>query len=173
MKKIYHVKTKESLKENIKNILPLMFDDFFSLKDEVVNYPLRKNSLHQMRISGKPLRYAMEIGEYAFGGDFKKCLEEVKNAIELMGEIHDADVMIPEINLHVKEIRLFNRTINDPAARFSTKNLRVFITELRNSRRKMYSELCVKLNDWQNNDFKSKVIQAMESKTLSKLTLIK
>jgi CHAD domain-containing protein len=173
MKMVYHIKSKESLKDNIKNILPSMFDDFFSLKDEVVSYPLRKNALHRMRISGKPLRYTMEIGEYAFGSEFKKCFGEVKNAIELMGEIHGADVMIPEINLHIKEIILFNRTMSDSAARFSTKNLRDFIAELKNNRLKMYSELCEKLNNWQNSNFKSRLAQAMETRTLSALTLIK
>jgi len=173
MKKIYHVKSRESLRENIKNILPLMFDDFFSLKEEVVSFPLRKNALHRMRISGKPLRYTMEIGEYAFGGEFKKFLDEVKNAIELMGEIHDADVMIPEINLHIKEVRLFNRTLSDLSGRFSTKILRDYVIELRNNRRKMYFELCQKLDGWQKNDLKTRFIEAMEAKTLSKLALIK
>jgi CHAD domain-containing protein len=160
MKKIYHVNSELSLKENIKNVLPLMFDDFFSFKDIVVNYPLRRNILHQMRIAGKPLRYAMEIGEYCFGNDFKKCIDEFKEVIELMGEIHDVDVIIPELNLHIKEIRLFNQTIPELKQRFSTKNLRVMVEQQRISRKEQYNLLCSKLNLWENSNFKARLIKS-------------
>jgi CHAD domain-containing protein len=161
MKKVYTVNKKISLKENMKNVLPDMFDDFTALTDIVVNYPLRKNDLHEMRKSGKPFRYAMEIGEYCFGGEFKKCLDEVKAALELMGEVHDADVMIPEINMHIKEIRLFNQTIPDVKQRLSTRMLRDTVAQLRSSRREMYGMLCGKLNEWKRSNFKGNIIKAV------------
>ncbi len=161
MKKIYPVNKEVSLKENIRDILPMMFDDFMALSDIIINYPLRKNDLHEMRKSGKPLRYTMEIGEYCFGEEFKKCLSEIKEGLELMGEVHDADVMIPEINLHIKEIRLFNQTIPDTKQRFSTRTLRDAVTQLRASRREMYAKLCSILSSWKRDNFKSKLITAM------------
>lgn len=161
MKKVYPVKKEESLKENLKQIIPLMFDDFILLKDTVVNFPMRKNILHRMRIAGKPLRYAMELGEYCFGDDFKKCLEEVKDVIELMGEIHDADVLVPELNLHVKEIRLFNQTIPDFKQRLSTKAVRIIADQQKEYRRKLYSSLCEKLIQWQKSGFRTRLIKAV------------
>ena len=161
MKKIYPLNNDASLKENIKSILPMMFDDFFSLKGEVVNFPMRKNVLHEMRIQGKPLRYAMEIGEYCFGDEFKKNLTELKDVIELMGEIHDADVLIPDLNLHIKEIRLFNRTIRDPKQRFSTLGARTMAEQEKFKRREMYAELCKRLNQWQNADFKERLTSSL------------
>src|SRR4030095_1317618 len=122
---------------------------------------LRKNNLHKMRISGKPLRYTMELGEYCFGGDFKICHNEVKDVLELMGEIHDADVMIPELNLHMKEIRLFNQTLPDVKQRFSAKTVRDCMNEKREQRRNMYGELCMKLNNWVQTGFKEKLILSM------------
>lgn len=163
MKRIYPVNKTESLKENIKNILPVMFDEFIAYKEIIVNFPLRKNHLHRMRIAGKPLRYTMELGEYAFGEAFSKCHSEIKDTLELMGEIHDADVMIPEINLHVKEIRLFNQTLPDFKQRLSTRTLRDSVNEQRNQRRKMYGELCRKLNQWHANGFKKRLIKSMGS----------
>ena len=63
MKKIYRVKAKKSLRENIQKILPGMYDDFMSYKDRVIGHPLLKTELHRMRITGKPMRYAMEYAE--------------------------------------------------------------------------------------------------------------
>jgi len=161
MKKIYPVNKDESLKENIRNILPMMYDEFMSHKEIIVNFPLRKNHLHKMRISGKPLRYTMELGEYCFGSEFKTCHNEVKDVLELMGEIHDADVMVPEISLHIKEIRLFNQTLPDVKQRFSPKTLSYCIKEKREQRRNMYGELCAKLNSWAQTGFKERLTSSM------------
>lgn len=162
MKKAYPVKKSESLKENIRQVLPGMFDDFFSLKNIIVAYPLRKNKLHEMRKAGKPLRYAMELGEYCFGDEFAKCLDEMKDVLELLGEIHDADVIIPDINRYMKEIRLLNSAISSVKERLSTKTLRDYTASLRQSRKAMYDELCSKLSMWEKNDFRAKLIKAME-----------
>jgi len=161
MKKIYPVNKEISLKNNIKDILPMMFDDFMALSYTIINFPMRKNDLHEMRKRGKPLRYTMELGEYCFTGEFKQYLDEIKDALELMGEIHDADVMIPEINLHIKEIRLFNQTLPDVKQRLSTRTMRDAAAHMRALRKEMYAKLCSKLNDWKNNDFKSKLIARM------------
>src|SRR5512138_3320522 len=111
MKILYPVKKKLSFRENTQAILPLIYDNFMSYKERVVNHPRLKYELHRMRITGKPLRYAMEYAESAFGDEFKKCMNEVKDIIDLMGEIHDADVIIPELHTHLKEIRHYNRTL--------------------------------------------------------------
>lgn len=140
-----------------------MFDDFTMLSDTIVSYPLRKNDLHEMRKNGKPLRYTMELGEYCFGGEFKKCLDEIKNVLELMGEIHDADVMIPDLNLHIKEIRLFNQTLPEQKQRFSTRMLRDAVSNLRTSRREMYGDLCQRLNSWKTGGFKARLISSMNN----------
>ncbi len=164
MKKIYDINKKSSLKKNLQQVVPEMFNDFFSYASVVTGYPLRKTQLHEMRKAGKPLRYAMELGEYCFTGDFKLCLDEVKSALDLMGEVHDADVMIPDISLHMKEIRSFNLTLNDKGERFSTKQLREAVLTLRKQRLELYAELCIKLNMWKESNFREKIIIAMQQK---------
>lgn len=161
MKKTYSIKKKASLKENLKRVIPEMFDDFISFGPVVMNFPLRKNQLHEMRKAGKPLRYAMELGEYCFSPDFKLCLDEIKSSLDLMGEVHDADVMIPDISLHMKEVRLFNQTIKDSDQRLSTRQLRISVMHLRKQRRELYAELCEKLKLWSENNFRARIIAAL------------
>ena len=86
----------------------------------------------------------------------------MKDVLELLGEIHDADVIIPDINRYMKEIRLFNSAIPTAGQRLSTKTLRDYTTSLRGSRKTMYDELSGKLNFWEKNNFRAKLVKAME-----------
>ncbi len=163
MKRLYPVKNKKSLRENLQHILPMMFDNVMQFKKVVTARPLAKDILHAMRIKGKPLRYAMELGESAFENwDYKNCYDEIKNNVELMGEIHDADVMIPEIEMQLKEITLFNRTVASPKERISLNGLRTIISGLKAKRKVMYDELCMKLNAWEENSFRARLTESME-----------
>lgn len=172
MKRIYPVKKKLSFKENVQTILPLMYDDFMSYKERVLNRHRMKHDLHQMRITGKPMRYAMEYASDAFGADFKQCLNEIKDIIELIGEIHDADVMIPEMNMHLREIRNFNRTLQNRREHLSTKGIRQLISELKIKRVKMFEEFCSIIIKWLNEDFRSRLIASMNAPAYN-LTLVK
>ncbi len=159
-KKVFRINKKESLKENLRHILPLMYDEFFLWKKSVSGYPMRKTQLHEMRKAGKPLRYAMELGEYCFGTDFSKCLEELKQALDLMGDIHDADVMIPDLTSHMNEIRVFNRTITNISDRISTRPIRDNINDLRSSRRELFEQLSALLNYWEQSSFRNRIISS-------------
>ena len=172
MKKIYPVKKKLSFRENIKNVLPEMYDDFMSFGVRAVNHPRLKNVLHRMRITGKPLRYAMEYSEAAFGVEFKKYLTEIKYIIELIGEIHDADVIIPELNLHLKEIRYYNRTLTNRTEKLSTGGITKLIKEQKEIRVEMFNEFCRIINNWINEDFRTRLISSMNA-LADNLTLLK
>lgn len=172
MKRTYPVKKKLSFRDNTQIIIPLIYDDFMSCKDRVVNHPRLKHELHRMRITGKPLRYAMEYAVPAFGVNFKKCLAEVKNIIELMGEIHDADVLIPELHTHLKEIRRYNRTLANREERLTTNGILKLIRETKEKRKTMFEKLCGIIIKWINEDFRTRLIDSMNASTYN-LTLVK
>ncbi len=56
--------------------------------------PANVRGLHDMRIAVKRLRYSMEFFSRCFGGGFRQCLDGLKALQELLGDIHDADVLI-------------------------------------------------------------------------------
>ena len=72
----------------------LNFEPFIDKVDRVFE-------LHQMRIAAKRLRYCMEIFQAvitnytAYGKEFSKATEQIKALQEHLGEIHDADVLVP------------------------------------------------------------------------------
>src|SRR5579871_2100911 len=63
--------------------------------------------LHQMRIAAKRLRYTLESFQkvYAtyspFGKEFDAAIETIKALQEHLGEIHDADVLVPRLTEHL------------------------------------------------------------------------
>jgi hypothetical protein len=65
--------------------------------------PEQVYELHQMRIAAKRLRYTMDIfkpvyTEFSrFGAEFAEVIETVKALQEHLGEIHDADVLVPQL----------------------------------------------------------------------------
>lgn len=66
--------------------------------------------LHQMRIAAKRLRYSMEIfqaiySEYTpYGKEFEQGTVEIKALQEHLGEIHDADVLVPRLEEHMTRL---------------------------------------------------------------------
>lgn len=163
MKQTWKIKPGKSFRENARLALPAMLDDMTARKDRVVQHPRLKNELHQMRIDGKPLRYAMEIFEPAFGVEYKACFEEVKRVLEVMGEVHDCDVAVPALLSHLREMRLFNGAMPHRRDAIATKAVRALIKKKRQERDLLFAEMCGILERWTKEDFKGKLIQSMQN----------
>jgi CHAD domain-containing protein len=66
--------------------------------------PSRVRDLHDTRIAAKRLRYLYEITEPCFGKASKDGAKRMRELQDLLGEIHDCDVMSERIRRHVAEI---------------------------------------------------------------------
>ena len=167
MPKGWQIKPNKSLRENAKNLLPVMFDEFINHAARVYQHPRLKRELHMMRIAGKPMRYALEVFEIGFGKAFKKCFEEVKHLIELMGMVHDRDVTIPLLESQMREIRMFNRSLTGQSGKISTKGIRQFIQHQKRERNRLYLETCAMLKKWKKENFRTRLVSAMNRKRRS------
>jgi hypothetical protein len=59
--------------------------------------PAEVVALHDMRIAAKRLRYILEVCGGAFGPYARTATRMTKDLQDLLGEIHDCDVQIPEV----------------------------------------------------------------------------
>jgi CHAD domain-containing protein len=151
----------ETFAEAVRKIVPPMYDQFLSRAGTVMDHPRLTGELHKMRIEGKPLRYVMELLEDRFEPPFDKCLKEIKNLIELMGTIHDCDVMIPRLRNHLQEMRSFNKGAEGSDGKFSNSGILELIRRQRVQRQASFQMLCRTLKAWKSEKFREKLIHSM------------
>ena len=60
---------------------------------------------HDMRIAAKRLRYILEATEFCFGSAGSQARRRTKDLQDILGELHDCDVMLPRVKRHVEELR--------------------------------------------------------------------
>jgi CHAD domain-containing protein len=68
--------------------------------------PREQEALHDMRIAAKRLRYLLEITEPCFGRPARKGAKVARNLQDLLGEIHDCDVMSERVRARADAIPL-------------------------------------------------------------------
>jgi hypothetical protein len=66
--------------------------------DPTVRDPGQVVALHDMRIAAKRLRYLLEITGHVFGEPGAVAEREAKGLQEVLGEIHDCDMLGPEVD---------------------------------------------------------------------------
>jgi CHAD domain len=67
--------------------------------------PVAVTAQHDMRIAAKRLRYVLEATGFCFGAPADPARRRAKHLQDLLGEMHDADVMLPQLREHRAQIR--------------------------------------------------------------------
>ncbi|MBA2516888.1 MAG: CHAD domain-containing protein [Solirubrobacterales bacterium] len=65
--------------------------------------PQEVEALHDMRIAAKRLRYILEVTGSCFGPYAETAVKAVKELQDLLGELHDCDVQLPEVASFTRE----------------------------------------------------------------------
>jgi hypothetical protein len=84
-----------TLADNAERIVLVRLDELCSFMPAAGD-PQEIVALHDMRIAAKRLRYVLEVTGPCFGPYAKTATKHVKELQDLLGEIHDCDVQIPE-----------------------------------------------------------------------------
>ncbi|MBL8149787.1 MAG: CHAD domain-containing protein [Blastocatellia bacterium] len=80
----------ETFQTNAMITLPKLLEEFY-LHDPVKEDP---EALHQLRICAKRLRYSLELYEPCYGNRLDSYIDNIKSLQEVLGAIHDCDVML-------------------------------------------------------------------------------
>jgi hypothetical protein len=60
---------------------------------------------HDMRIAAKRLRYVIEVTGFCFGTAAEAARRRARDLQDLLGEIHDCDVMMPRVQTEIDRLR--------------------------------------------------------------------
>jgi hypothetical protein len=84
------------LGDNAERIVRTRVAELAGLLDRAED-PAEVTALHDLRIAAKRLRYVLEITHPCFGPYAHAAIRRIKELQDLLGEIHDADVQIPDV----------------------------------------------------------------------------
>jgi CHAD domain-containing protein len=100
------------LRDSVSVIL-LRLEEMLEFVDKGRN-PKEQESLHNMRIATKRLRYTLEIFAPTLPPAVLDALETIETIQEQLGAIHDLDILIPVLrDVHEKEIERERRRVLD------------------------------------------------------------
>jgi CHAD domain-containing protein len=94
--RVLGVDPENSVRANAALIIPVRVAELVAW-ERFIGDPERVGELHQMRIAAKRLRYTMEMFAVCYGAEFAQAVDRVKWIQEQLGDIHDADVLVPEL----------------------------------------------------------------------------
>jgi len=84
-----------ALADNAERIVRVRLDELCAFMPRAAD-PGEVVALHDMRIAAKRLRYILELTGPCFGPYASTATKHVKELQDLLGEIHDCDVQVPE-----------------------------------------------------------------------------
>ncbi len=95
-KSVHGISPEGSIFASAELIMPVRVAELLAFEKYLVD-PKNVLKLHEMRIAAKRLRYTIEIFAPHFGDAFPIILKTFKEIQDHLGFIHDADVLVPEL----------------------------------------------------------------------------
>ena len=93
-----------SLVENAAKIIRVRLDEMRSFTPAALHRDCATEQ-HDLRIAAKRLRYVLEATEFCFGRPAQVARRRARDLQEVLGELHDCDVMLPRVTDHVRLLR--------------------------------------------------------------------
>jgi CHAD domain-containing protein len=157
----FDCKSKKSFRSNARKAVPLMAEKFFSQVCKAMHHPERAKELHEMRLSGKPLRYLMELCEPYLGKDFRNCFKEIKNFVALAGDIHDLDLILQALALFKRELEIFGGSARKTGSNITARSVSPLVKDFREKRARLANQLSAAAKRWQLSGFKERLIASL------------
>jgi CHAD domain len=91
------------LGENAARIVRVRLEEMTSLAPRALEGKTKVQ--HDMRIAAKRLRYVLELTGFVFGRPADTARRRARDLQDILGEIHDCDVMLPRVRDHAKRLQ--------------------------------------------------------------------
>jgi hypothetical protein len=92
------------LADNAARIIRARLDEMLSFAPAALEFECSRHQ-HDLRIAAKRLRYVLETTEFCFGKPAKTARRRARDLQDLLGELHDCDVMLPRVEGHLAALR--------------------------------------------------------------------
>ena len=170
-----------ALGDNAQRIVAARLDELCSFVPRALD-PGQMEALHDMRIAAKRLRYVLEVTHPCFGPYARDAGRRTKDLQDLLGEIHDCDVLVPRLLAIVAELRnadvaeVVHRTGDakdvDPALaaeaphRDAWRGLEALIVHLRARREVLFARFLAFWTELERDGFRARLEYAIGERPL-------
>jgi CHAD domain-containing protein len=93
-----------SLADNAARIVRTRLDELRELAPPALHAE-RADDQHDLRIAAKRLRYVLELTGFCFGDDADAARRRARELQDVLGDLHDCDVMLPRVRRHAESLR--------------------------------------------------------------------
>jgi CHAD domain-containing protein len=163
-----------TLGDNAEQIVRVRLDELCSFMPKAAD-PKQIAALHDMRIAAKRLRYVLEVTGPCFGPYASGAVKLVKDLQDLLGEIHDCDVQLPEVagfleELMAEDVAAAGASPKDLA---TTPNRRAYAglvalqVHLRARRRELFEQFLELWRDYERKGFAARLAFAVSERSQS------
>jgi CHAD domain-containing protein len=154
------------LGDNAERIVAVRLDELTSFMPKATD-PDEVVALHDMRIAAKRLRYILEVTGACFGPYASSAVKLVKDLQDLLGEIHDCDVQLPEVAALLEE--LMAEDVADPKRpnRRAYAGLVALQVHLRARRRELFEQFLELWRDYERKGFAARLAFAITERAQS------
>jgi CHAD domain-containing protein len=162
------------LGDNAEKIVRVRLDELTSFMPKAAD-PDEVVALHDMRIAAKRLRYILEVTGSCFGPYAATSVKMVKDLQDLLGEIHDCDVQLPEVAAFLEQ--LIERDVAaagaSPADLARTPHRRAYAglvalqVHLRARRRALFGDFLELWRDYERKGFGARLAFALSERSQS------
>ena len=103
-RKVKKLDPQGSLAENAGRIILVRLDELRSFASDALEESASEEQ-HDMRIAAKRLRYVLEATGFAFGRAADNARRRARDLQDVLGELHDCEVMLPQVNEHAELLK--------------------------------------------------------------------
>ena len=163
-----------TLADNAERIVRVRLDELCSFMPAAAD-PGEIVALHDMRIAAKRLRYILEVTGACFGPYASNAVKMVKDLQDLLGEIHDCDVQLPEVAAFLEELVSEDAAAagESPKGLAKTPNRRTYAglvalqVHLRSRRRAIFEQFLELWRDYERKGFAARLSFALSERAQS------
>jgi hypothetical protein len=169
------------LAANARKIVRARLDELCSFAPRALEESEVK-TLHDMRIAAKRLRYVLELTGFCFGPYAAKAARRARELQDLIGAIHDCDVLEPRVRSYIRGLRAADARVlseealrngREPAstsrARRSTYGaLDALVVDQQARRAILFAQFRARWASLERSGFRERLLAALEEKPVAK-----
>ena len=158
------------LTDNAQRIVAARLAEVTAFVPKVLD-PSEVEALHDMRIAAKRLRYVLEVTGPCFGPYANEAGERTKELQDLLGEIHDCDVLEPRVLGLIEELREQDAATvvagGEAAHGDDFRGLELLVVRTRARRRTLFADFLSLWTDLEREGFHARLTYAISERPVT------